>query len=83
MAYKAEVKIELKKGILDAEGKTTAGALKMLGFEQVDNVKSVKVFQISLNSDSEEEAQEKVDEMCKRLLANPVINNYSISITEA
>jgi phosphoribosylformylglycinamidine synthase len=81
--YKAEVKIELKPGVLDAEGKTVKGSLNLLGFDTVSDVKSIKLFQIRLDSNSKEDAQKTVEDACKRLLANPVINNYSISIEEA
>jgi phosphoribosylformylglycinamidine synthase len=80
MMYKAEVRVELKPGILDAEGKTTKHALGLLGFETVRDVKSIKLFQIELDAMSEEEAKEQVEAACKRLLANPVVNNYSITI---
>lgn len=78
--FKAEVRIELKPGILDAEGKTTANALKLLGFKEVTDVHSIKLFQIFVDSNTEEEARSIVEDSCKRLLANPVINNYTISI---
>jgi phosphoribosylformylglycinamidine synthase len=75
----AEVRVELKKGVADPEGKNTLKALELLGFESVKDVKTVKVFEIELVGDSGE-AQKKADEMCRRLLANPVIHNYSITM---
>lgn len=78
--FDAEVRIELKPGILDAEGKTVKHSLELLGFDSVQTVESIKVFKISINADSKEKAKEKIDEMCQKLLANPVVNNYSISI---
>ena len=75
----AEVRVELKKGVADPEGKNTLKALELLGFEGVSDVKTVKVFDISLDG-APGEAEKKVDEMCRRLLANPVIHNYSITI---
>lgn len=80
--YKAEVKVELKPGILDAEGKTTKHALELLGFKMIKNVKSIKLFQIELEAMSKEEAMQEVEAACKRLLANPVVNNYSITMLE-
>ena len=80
--FNAEVRIELKPGILDAEGKTTLKALNLLGFKEVHGVQSIKLFKIDLNANSKEEAEQKVQGMCKRLLANPVINNYTIEIEE-
>ncbi len=78
--FNAEIRIELKPGILDAEGKTVKNSLISLGFNSVKDVKSIKVFKISLDEDSKEKAREELEKMCEQLLANPVINNYSISI---
>lgn len=75
----AEVRVELKKGVADPEGKNTLKALELLGFEGVKEVKSVKVFDIFLEG-SPGNAEKVVEEMCRKLLANPVIHNYSIKI---
>jgi len=75
----AEVRVELKKGVADPEGKNTLKALELLGFEGLRDVKTVKVFEIFLDGESGE-VEKKVDEMCRRLLANPVIHNYSIKV---
>lgn len=76
----AEVRVELKKGVADPEGKNTLKALELLGFEGLKDVKTVKVFDIVMDDKSPGEAEKRVDEMCRRLLANPVIHNYSIKI---
>ncbi|MFW6197171.1 MAG: phosphoribosylformylglycinamidine synthase subunit PurS [Thermoplasmatota archaeon] len=76
----AEVKIELKEGVADPEGTNTKKALKLLGWD-VEDVKSGKIFEIDLGTDvSEEEARKEVEDMCKKLLANPVIQTYEIDI---
>ena len=75
----AEVRVELKKGVADPEGKNTLKALELLGFEGLKEVKTVKVFEIHLEGVSGD-VEKKVDEMCRRLLANPVIHNYSIKM---
>jgi len=80
MAFKAEVRVELKKGILDAEANTVQNSLKLLGFKNIGDVSTAKIFVINVNAPTKEEAQEEVEDACKRLLANPVINNYSITI---
>ena len=80
MNYKAEVRIEYKPGILDAEGKTVKHSLELLGFNNIQEAKSIKLFQLIVNANSEDEAKNSVEDMCKRLLANPVVNNYSISV---
>jgi len=74
----AEVRVELKKGVADPEGKNTLKALELLGFQGLKDVKTVKVFDIYLDDGGD--VNKKVDEMCRRLLANPVIHNYSIKI---
>ncbi|MBS3782735.1 MAG: phosphoribosylformylglycinamidine synthase subunit PurS [Candidatus Thermoplasmatota archaeon] len=76
----AEVKIELKEGIADPEGMNTEKTLKLLGWD-VEKVETGKLFEIDLgNGFSEEEARNEVEEMCKKLLANPVIQTYDIEI---
>ena len=80
MSFKAEVRVELKKGILDAEAGTAKKSLQLLGFNGVEDVKTAKIFTIDISASSKEKAQEEAEEMCKRLLANPVINNYKIII---
>jgi phosphoribosylformylglycinamidine synthase len=76
----AEVKIKLKKGVADPEGANTKKTLELLGFDVAD-VKAVKVFEINLGIEDKEEAKQKVEEMCRKLLANPVIHEYSITLT--
>lgn len=75
----AEVRIELKEGVTDPEGRNTQKALELLGFTGIKDVRSIKVFEMHLDA-SEHEAKKQVEEMCKRLLANPVIHKYSIHI---
>ena len=77
---KAEVKVELKKGISDPEGNNILKALHLLGFTEVKNVKVAKVTQLEIDLTKKKETEEKINEMCQRLLANPVIHNYSITI---
>jgi len=76
----AKVEIKLKKGMVDPEGKNVMKALNLLHFKEVINVRTSKVFEIELDIEDEEEAKKRVFEMCRRLLANPVINDYSIDI---
>ncbi len=76
----AEVKIELKEGIADPEGMNTEKTLKLLGWD-VEKVETGKLFEIYLGENiTEEEARDEVEEMCKKLLANPVIQTYDIEI---
>ncbi|GBE17981.1 phosphoribosylformylglycinamidine synthase [archaeon BMS3Abin16] len=71
---KWEVRISYKKGVQDSEGESTLSGLKTLGFNNVDNVSAAKVYLIEGNL-----THGDVEEMCRRLLANPVSQDYSIS----
>lgn len=75
----AEVRVTLKKGVADPEGKNTLKALELLGFEGVREVRSVKVFEIEMGG-RKAEVEKRVEEMCKKLLANPVVHNYTIAV---
>ncbi|UCE91548.1 MAG: phosphoribosylformylglycinamidine synthase subunit PurS [Methanobacteriota archaeon] len=75
----AEVRITLKKGVADPEGRNTLKALELLGFKGVRDVRTLKVFEIEVEG-RKKDAEKKVEEMCRKLLANPVIHNYSISV---
>jgi phosphoribosylformylglycinamidine synthase PurS subunit len=57
-------------------------ALKSLGYESVNEVRIGKLIEIALNGTTAEEARAQADEMCRKLLANPVIENYTIEVTE-
>ena len=68
-----EVRISYKPGVLDAEGESTLRGLKALGFEKVEKVSTAKVFRIK-----GELSRRDIEEMCKRLLANPISQDYEI-----
>ena len=72
----AEVRIELKKGVVDAEGESVKKALNLLGLP-VDHVETVKVYKVKLESS---DAKGVLEEACRKLLANPVIQSYTITI---
>ena len=74
-----EVRIRLKKGVTDPEGSNTKKTLESLGFKGIDNVRTVKVFEIETKS-PEPDALRECEEMCKSLLANPVIQNYELKV---
>ncbi|HDH41875.1 MAG TPA: phosphoribosylformylglycinamidine synthase, purS protein [Candidatus Altiarchaeales archaeon] len=82
MNFEVEVRIELKPGVIDAEGETIRKSLKLLGYP-VNDVKSLKVYVIDVNADSKKDAEEKITDACRRLLANPVIQNYSVKVKNA
>jgi len=79
---KAKVHITLKNGVLDPQGKAVQHALRGLGFEGVDEVRQGKYVELDLADMDKDKAANSVDEMCKTLLANTVIENYAIEIVE-
>lgn len=81
MKYTAEVTITLKKGMLDPEGTTILRALKHLGFT-AGSVNTARRLIIELEAGSKDAAAKTVDDMCQKVLANPVIHNYTIDVCE-
>lgn len=77
---KVKIEIRLKKGVVDPEGKNIVKALHLLHFNEVKDVKVAKLFEIFMDEKDERRAIERANEMCRKLLANPVINDYSIEI---
>jgi len=82
MKFNARVEVALKPGHSDPEGETTRQSLSELKY-RVSRVAVNKVYEICLDARNLEEARKTVDEMCRRLLANPVKDNYSFEIEEA
>ena len=76
----AKICITLKPGLLDAQGKTVQGALESLGFKGVKAVHMGKYVEIDLNGTEAASAKREVERMCKKLLANPVIETYRIQV---
>ncbi len=77
---KARIHITLKNGVLDPQGKAIESALHGLGFDGAQNVRQGKLIELDLNTSNEEEARRLADEMCRKLLANPVMESYSIDL---
>nr|WP_210314793.1 phosphoribosylformylglycinamidine synthase subunit PurS [Rhizobium sp. AQ_MP] len=77
---KARVTVTLKNGVLDPQGKAIEGALSALGFDGVGQVRQGKVFDLELAGDDKAKAEGDLKAMCEKLLANTVIENYTISI---
>ena len=75
---KVAVIITLKKDVLDPQGKVIHQALDNMGFEDINEIRQGKYFEIDLNEDDKSKAEKKIEDMCKRLLANLVIENYKI-----
>ena len=78
---KARVTVTLKSGILDPQGKAIEGALASLGFTGVTGVRQGKVFDIGLTETDPAKARESLGRMCDTLLANLVIEDYTIDLT--
>jgi phosphoribosylformylglycinamidine synthase len=78
-AYTATVSVRLKRGVLDPEAETTQRALERLGFE-LEDLRSADHFEIDLEADGETEARERAEAMAERLLANPTIHDYDVSV---
>jgi len=79
---KAMIKVTLKDGVLDPQGKAIMGSLGSLGFDGYDNIRQGKYFELDVEAVNKVEAQTKVKDMCEQLLANTVIENYDIEITD-
>ncbi len=77
---RARITVTLKPGVLDPQGKAIQGALGSLGFEGVEEVRQGKVIDIALADTDAAAARERLNAMCEKLLANPVIENYAIEM---
>ncbi len=77
---KAKITITLKSGVLDPQGAAIESALAGLGFEGASGVRQGKVIELKLAENNEAAARATAEDMCKKLLANPVMENYSIEI---
>ena len=75
---KVKVIVTLKKGVLDPQGKAIQQTLNGMGFPEVNEIRQGKYFDIEVSETDEKKAKFKVDEMCKKLLANLVIEDYKI-----
>ena len=77
---KARVHISLKPGVLDPQGKAIGNALQGLGFGGIGEVRQGKLIELDLADSDPTAARARVEDMCRQLLANPVIENYAIEI---
>ena len=81
--FLAKVYVTLKPTVNDPQGLTIKGGLHSLGFTSVESVRAGKYMEIRLDGDSRQEAERLLNEMCKQLLANPIIENYRFELEEA
>ena len=75
---KVSVTVTLKKDVLDPQGKVVKQTLKNMGYSKIQNVRQGKYFEIEVNENNENKAKDKIEDMCKKLLANLVIEDYKI-----
>ena len=78
--YQAHIRVSFKPGVHDPESETIDRALRRLGFDQFGSLTSGKFFDIHIEAESSDEARRLASEMCETLLANPVIETYSVEI---
>jgi len=79
---KAKVHITLKNGVLDPQGKAVQHALHGFGFSSVNDVRQGKYIELDLKSTDKAKAKAEVEEMCRKLLANTVIENFNVEVVE-
>lgn len=77
---KAKVYITLKKGVLDPQGKTIKQALEHLEYKGIEDIRLGKYIEITINGKSKSEAEREIKDMCEKLLANTVIEDYRFEI---
>jgi len=77
---KAKISVYLKPGILDPQGKAVSHAIEHLDYSNVESVRIGKYIEVEFNSNDEEQVKKDADEICNKLLANPVMENYNIQI---
>jgi phosphoribosylformylglycinamidine synthase len=82
VSWLARVHVVLKPVVNDPQGQAIYGGLQSLGFGGVQSVRAGKYFEIALDATSRDEAGRTVDEMCRKLLANPVIEDYRLEVEE-
>jgi len=82
MKHRFEVLISLRPGLLDPQGKAVEGSLPAMGWTNVSAVRVGKHVELTVDADSEQEARAQVEEMARRLLSNPVIEDFRILTAE-
>ncbi len=72
----------LRKGILDVQGKAVENALHSLEFDTIENIRIGKFVELEVQAENKESALQSIDSACRQLIANPIIEDYNIEITE-
>ena len=76
---KFSIKVTLKKDVLDPQGKVIQQTLQNMGMDTLKNLRQGKYFEIEINENNEEKAKNKIEDMCKKLLANLIIEDFEVS----
>ena len=80
MRFEALVEVQLRPGIADPQGATIEKALPALGFDSISGVRTGKAFRLSVDADDEEDARARVEDLCRRFLTNPVIEDSTVTL---
>lgn len=80
--YIAHIRVYFKPGIHDPESETISRALERLGFDQIASLSAGKFFDVNIDADDADDASKTARKMCDRLLANPVIETYTVEIVD-
>lgn len=78
--YLAKIKITLRKSILDPQGKAVEHSLHSLGYNNIKDIRIGKFIELKINASTDEEANRITEEACKKLLANPVMEDYNFEV---
>ncbi|MEZ2230322.1 MULTISPECIES: phosphoribosylformylglycinamidine synthase subunit PurS [unclassified Microcoleus] len=81
--YFAQIYVTLRPSVLDPAGTAVQSGLQHMGYDNFERVRIGKYVEVTLTAAGESEAREQLDRICDQLLANPVIENYSVELTEA
>ena len=76
---KISIKVTLKKDVLDPQGKVIQQTLQNMGMDTLKSLRQGKYFEIEINENNEEKAKNKIEDMCKKLLANLIIEDFEVS----
>ena len=82
MKFKAEINIMPLKTLLDPQGKAVTGSMSNIGLSEIENVRIGKHITLEINTESREQAEEKTEEACRKLLANQIMESYEFTVTE-
>ncbi len=80
--YKVKVEVKLKPVVLDPQGKSVLSALRNLGFGEVEDARIGKLIELTIKDGEAGNVEERVTEMCRKLLSNPVIENFDVKVEE-